>query len=119
MKPQEFAIKLHAAVVEENTVAYRDLFSNSTIENTSDAYWKRALAFFSSLEPSQREVFFEILRQVAVDTTSNILGVMDGVNSLEGGDVEFQLIANGDEELNGDLQSIFLAEEEKRNIELH
>lgn len=112
MKPKEFVAQLRTAVIEENIGIYRDLFSNTSIERASDPYWKRALTLFSELSPAQREVFFEIIRQATVDTTSNVLGVIDGVNSLEDANATFELTC-GSEQLNGDLQSLFLTEEER------
>jgi len=111
MTPKEFAAHLHLAVVEENTAIYRDLFLKTPIEKASDQYWKRALALFNQLSPSQRDIFFEVVRQVSVDTTSNVLGVIDGANALEGVDAGFELMC-GNQQLNGDLQSLFLVEEE-------
>ena len=55
-----------------------------------------------------------IIRQVAVDTTSNVLGVIDGVNSVEGVDAEIRLTyADENLLLSGDLQSLLLVEEEE------
>ncbi|MDP2810075.1 MAG: hypothetical protein Q8O34_07995 [Rhodocyclaceae bacterium] len=116
MTPQEFVIRLRGAVVEENTAIYRDLFSSTSIEKASDPYWRRALGLFGALSPEQREVFLEVVRQVAVDTTSNVLGVIDGVNALGGGE-EFELDLDG-KKLSGDLQSLFLAEEERCLVRL-
>lgn len=114
MTPNDFVVRLRDAVIEENCSIYRDLFTSTRVENASDAYWKRALALFNTLPPEQQEVFFEVLRQIAVDTTSNVLGVIDGVNSVEGIDAEFVLTYDDEEQpLNGDLQSLFLVEEEK------
>lgn len=112
MTPQKLAHQLRTAVVEENVTIYRDLFSNTSIEEASDPYWRRALTLFGALSPEQREVFFEVVRQVAVDTTSNVLGVVDGVNGLEGIEGEFELRLGGNK-LSGDLQSQFLIEEEQ------
>lgn len=112
MTPQEFVIRLRGAVVDENTAIYRNLFSGTPMEKASDPYWRRALGMFSALSPEQREVFFEVVRQVSIDTTSNVLGVIDGVNALEGVGGEFDLNLEG-KRLSGDLQSLFLAEEER------
>jgi hypothetical protein len=114
MKPKDFVIGLRTAVIDENVAIYRDLFTSTSVEKASDAYWKRALALFKALSPEQQEVFFEVVRQIAVNTTSNVLGVIDGVNSLEGMDAELMLTYGDDKQpLNGDLQSLFLVEEEK------
>ena len=114
MTPEDFAIRLHATVIVESTETYRDLFLHTSPEEASDTYWKKALSLFNSLPPEQRETFFEILRQVATDTASHVLGVIDGVSFLEGFDNEFQLTQGHDKRLlSGDLQSIFLATEER------
>lgn len=114
MNSKDFAIGLRSVVVDENIEIYRDLFMNISIEDASDAYWKRALTLFNSLSNEQQDVFFEVVRQIAVDTTSNVLGVIDGVNSIKGMDAEFMLMYDGENcPLNGDLQSLFLVEEEK------
>ena len=113
MTPEEFVTQLRSAVVEENTAIYRDLFSNTFVNKASDPYWKRALGLFGALTPEQREVFFEILRQVAVDTTSNILGILDGVSALKSVG-RFELRTGG-QDLGNDLQSLFLAEEEEQS----
>lgn len=113
MTPNEFVPRLRMAVVEENTGIYRQLFTSTSVENASDPYWKRALTLFNGLSTEQQEVFFEVVRQVAVDTTSNILGVIDGVNALEGVDEQFVLTCESGPKLSGDLQSLFLVEEEQ------
>lgn len=112
MTPQKFVSQLRKEVVDENTTIYRGLFSNTPIKKASDPYWKRALELFGNLSPEQKEVFFEVIRQIAVDTTSNVLGVIDGVNTLQGINGELELHIDG-KKLSGDLQSLFLVEEER------
>lgn len=117
MTPKDFVVRLRTAVIEENLAIYRDLFTNTPVEKASDDYWKRALALFNALSPEQQEVFFEVVRQIAVDTTSNVLGVIDGVNSVEGMDAELLLTYDDEKQpLSGDLQSLFLVEEEKTGV---
>lgn len=114
MTPRDFVVRLRAAVIEENIAIYRDLFVNTPVEKASDAYWKRALALFCALSPEQQEIFFEVVRQIAVDTTSNVLGVIDGVNAVEGVNGELVLAYDDEKQpLSGDLQSLFLVEEQK------
>lgn len=112
MTPKSFAAGLMHDVIEENVSIYRDLFSKTSAAGASDPYWKRALALFNSLTEEQRSVFFEIVRQVEIDTTSNILGVLDGVNPIEGAEPGFTLLSGSGQKLNGDLQSLFLVEDE-------
>ena len=111
MTPKNFVDGLHTTIVEENSNAYWDLFTNTAIEDSSDPYWKQALTFFSELSEGQRKIFFSVIRQVTVDTTSNVLGVIDGVNIIPGNYHEFKLSCDGDD-LSGDLQSLFLVKEE-------
>jgi hypothetical protein len=112
MTPENFVSQLRKGVVDENTTIYRDLFSNTPIKKASDPYWKRALELFGNLSPEGREIFFEVVRQIAVDTTSNVLGIVDGVNPLQGTDGKLELFING-KKISGNLQSLFQLEEEK------
>lgn len=116
MGPKEFAVGLYSAVVDENIVIYRDLFLNTEIIKVTDPYWKNALPLFKSLSLEQQEVFFSIIKQIMVDTTSNVLGIIDGVNAFN--DENFLLYGSGSSKpLSGDLQGLFLVEEEKRSKE--
>jgi hypothetical protein len=112
MTPHKFVVGLKASVVDENNSIYLTLFAETKIEKVTDPYWKGALSLFSELSDQQKTFLFQIIRQVAVDTTSNILGVLDGVNELRGVDGVFQLVSGDGQKLNGDLQALFLVEEE-------
>jgi hypothetical protein len=114
MTPKELAEILRSSVVDENVAVYRELFENTSIEAASDQYWKNALNLFRTLSASEQEAFFAVVRQVVADTVSNVLGIIDGVSSIDVPDVEFTLLANNSPEpLNGDLQSAFLLAEEQ------
>ncbi|WP_458737161.1 hypothetical protein [Pseudomonas chlororaphis] len=113
MKPKDFVAGLRENVIDENISIYKNLFSNTSIEKVTDQYWKNVLALFQSLPSEQQAVFFELIRQTMIDTTSNILGILDGVSTLNGANDEFALTyGKSQETLTGDLQSLFLAEEE-------
>jgi hypothetical protein len=112
MTSEEFVIQLRTMVVDEAIVLYRDLFVNTSIDDATDPYWKRAIALFATLPSEQQKVFFEVMRQVAVDTTSTILGVLDG--DCAAGEIRDLLLADeGGQRLNDDLQALFLGQEEK------
>ncbi len=112
MTPKDFAIGLMRGVVDENVATYRELFTHTVATQASDPYWQRVLSLFSSLDRDQRAVFFEIVRQVSVDSVSNTLGVLDGVNGIEGVDSGLTLLDATGLKQNGDLQSLFLVEDE-------
>ena len=79
MKPKDFVVQLRTVAIDENVTIYRDLFASTPLEKASDTYWERALSLFKALSPERHEIFFEVMRQVAVDTTSSVLGVIDGI----------------------------------------
>jgi hypothetical protein len=112
MSPQEFVFQLNAVVVEENVATYRRLLLNTPIDLASDPYWRRVVKLCSELNADQREVLLELTRQVAIDTTANVLGVVDGVCPI--GDLDYGLrLTYGDKDLGGDLQSLFLEQAEQ------
>jgi predicted transcriptional regulator with HTH domain len=113
VSPNELVNHLRVAVIDDNTAIYQQLFRNTVATGASDPYWKRALTLFHELSPEQQLVLFEVVRQVAADTTSNVLGVLDGANPLQGQKGDFELSYEGGPKLNGDLQTLFLIEEER------
>lgn len=114
MNPEYFVEKVRQGIVEENDLIYRDLFANTDATEASDEYWKNALELFNSLDSRGKETLFKIMRQVSVDTVSNLFGVLDGSTSLDGVDEEFRLTIDDENgSLNGDLQDIFLEKEEQ------
>ncbi|REJ64951.1 MAG: transposase [Planctomycetota bacterium] len=105
MKTEEFVAQVRQSVVEENTGIYRDLFENTT--SATDPYWIRALGLYKALDDEQKEVLFEIVRQVTVDSVSNVFAIVDGVTELDGQDGSVRLQC-GPDELSGELQDRFL-----------
>lgn len=109
MTPEDFARRIKQYVVEDNLLTYRDLFANTRQNEVSDEYWRRALELFGPLNAAQKEVLFEIIGQVSVDTVSGLLGVLDNASYLGPDMPRLSLKADGtDEELSGELQDEFL-----------
>jgi hypothetical protein len=52
-------------------------------------------------------VFFEVIRQTAIDTVSNVFAVVDGVAKLNGQDGDCSLTC-GTDSISGELQDHFL-----------
>jgi hypothetical protein len=110
MTPEEFVAQIRSAVVGQNIVIYKDIFETTSPADASDMYWKRALTLYNSLGGQDRYLFFEIVRQIMVDTISNLFGILDGVSSLGGISEDFILTSKSDGlKINGDLQDIYLA----------
>lgn len=109
MNQQTFAEGLYKNIISGNLNVYQDLFNNTKVEQATDFYWKKALKLYLNLSPEDKTVFFKILKQVEIDTVSNVLGVLDGSTSLEGIDGELVLMSeDGNKKINGELQDLFL-----------
>jgi hypothetical protein len=67
---------------------------------------------FDGLSADQREVLLEMTRQVTIDATANVLGIIDGSCPLRGADQGFHLVY-GTKDLSGNLQSLFLERAEQ------
>lgn len=114
MTPEDFVSQVRSTVVQQNVATYRDLFESMTPEGASDTYWKRALALHRSLSEADRAILLDIMRQVMVDAVSNLFGILDGASALEGPREDFTLTSRPDNlTLNGNLQDLFLAAEER------
>ena len=98
---------LYHSIVEDNLAIYRETFNEKGDISEWIEYWQKAVALYRTLDESQREVFFSILRQAITDTVSNVLAVLDNVASLTG-DWRFSVTANGVDTEEG-LQDAFLA----------
>ncbi|SRR5699024_1024752 len=106
---EEFVQRVYESVVNENLDSYKDLFQNTEITNTTMNYWKKAITFYSSFEDGEKSIFFDIIRQIIIDTISSIFGIMDGSSTLSGGDeIDVSVEINGID-TDHDLQDSFLA----------
>jgi hypothetical protein len=110
MKPVEFVERIRESVIDSNIQIYRNLFQDTSKDDVRDPYWSNALSLFNSLSIQQREILFSIIRQVEVDTVSNIFGVLDGTSSLYDNQKEEFILSvdSGETIISGDLQDIFL-----------
>jgi hypothetical protein len=113
MNDHEFVTALHQDIVDNNWHTYRQLFTESEPASATDPYWHAALLLYADLDPAGRETLLRIVRQVMVDTLSNVLGLLDGVTALEQQDGELALTLSG-QRLDGTLQDQFLELEEER-----
>jgi hypothetical protein len=114
MTPEDFSRGLMDHVIDQGMESYRTMYINGRAEESRVPWGKRALTLFHSLKPEQQEVLFEIMQQVSVDTVASVLAVLDGSSPLEGAFEDYELTYDGGEKLNGDLLSLFLAEDEDR-----
>jgi hypothetical protein len=113
MTPEAFVDAILSEVLDSNVRFYREALEGS--EEATDPYWIASRSFYSRLPAAEREVVIRMMQQSAVDTISNIFGILDGTSTLEAYSEDFKLTygARG-KKLNGDLQDLFLAQIEER-----
>lgn len=113
MNKNEMVKELYTLITKENEITYKNLFTNTDIKSVSDKYWKESLIFFSKLSKEDREVFFNIIKQVEIDAVSNILGIFDGVVTFLNTQEEMAIISKESGDIiSGDLQDLFLEYDE-------
>lgn len=109
MTPQEFVACVQKEVIHRNLAAYEDVVSTQP-ERVTDAVWQQIQQAYLSMNEDQRSALRLIARQAMIDTTSTILGILDGTTLLENYRENFCLsYGSSSQRLNGDLQDYFLA----------
>lgn len=105
----EFVGALNKSIVQRGMSSLRQAFSTLTVDKAKDPYSQNCLALFSTFSPEQKEIFFEILQQVKIDTVATMLCAIDGATLLDGLDSSEEFILSSDgKQLNGDLHNSFL-----------
>ncbi|WP_180171510.1 hypothetical protein [Acinetobacter sp. YH12023] len=95
MDSKELAHLLKKGIINENLEIYKGLFIDYSPSEIKDPYFIDAISFFNNLPDEHKRIFFSILRQVMIDSISNVLGVIDGSSSLEEHDGDFSLLYEG------------------------
>jgi hypothetical protein len=115
MTPQHFISSIRSEVLEQNWADYQSALREESVSGSTSQYWPKMAKFNLSLNQEQRKQFEMTIRQVMVDTISNILGILDGTSILEHYRGDFNLTYSDDKkQLNGDLQTFFLAAEQEK-----
>jgi len=113
MNTKEFVKELINTVSDEYIDTYKHIYSSTLMDDKikKDPYWFDALTFYQSLTQKDKETLFKIIKQTTIDTTSTILGIIDGPVSLDQISGDFMLTYTEKEKtviLSGDLQDEFL-----------
>lgn len=95
---------IHELMVEDNLDAYKEIYQTTDRNTVTDDYWKETLDMFDRMSEHDRQLLFKLIKQTMIDTTSNLLGVLDGTSSIDA-DLSLLIDGNGSE---GDLQDSFL-----------
>lgn len=114
----KFITKVYEEIVNANIAFYSKAYNDISINDNLTDEMKNKIAFVQSLDPEQKKVFVSHMKQVAIDTLSNVFGIIDGSSYLEGfneGDFELKYGSHIKQILSGDLQDMFLEHVEERN----
>lgn len=111
MTPEQFTKQIKKVVVEENNCIYKELFNTTDISTVTDEYWKEAQGLYDNLSKDERKTLLKVMKQVSLDTTSNIFGIIDGSSPLDESDLELKLTTSEGDELGGYLQDCLLNED--------
>jgi hypothetical protein len=109
MDKKEFIEKLYRIITEDYVQNCKNSFNNTNISSSTIPYWKESLKFYTNLPEENKKIFFNVIKQVGIDSTACLLAILDGITCLEGQDSDFILkFKNTDEIINGDLSDLFL-----------
>ncbi|WP_165061061.1 transposase [Adlercreutzia sp. ZJ154] len=104
---EEFVRRIYDTLVSEGCEEYKTLFEKTAITDQTIEYWKRAICFFQGFDNSQKDIFYDILRQTIIDTISGVFGVFDGSTALIGGNMECSIQIDG-VDTESELQDTFM-----------
>jgi hypothetical protein len=107
MSPDGFVQAIQHAVVRDNLAVYNEMFRTTPVDRAVDPLWIRALTMFNSLDDEGKYTLIEVIANVMVDTTANILGIVDGCCPVSGVDGDVTLSVGG-QVIGGELQELFL-----------
>jgi hypothetical protein len=112
MTPEDFVDCIREEVLRANLASYDGLLAKAP-EKVRDPIWHRIVVAYAPMTDEQKQAMRTLVRQVLVDTISNLFGILDGSSILDRYRDEFSLTYGpAPDKLNGDLQSSFLAKEE-------
>ena len=76
---------IYENIVEEGMETYKQLYEETKITDRTIVFWRNAIKLYEKLDSNEKEIFFDIIEQVIIDTTSSIFGILDGSSSIAGG----------------------------------
>jgi len=112
MTPEEFVSVVRDHIVNANVAEYHELLEHTSPANASDPYWRSLLELYGRLPAADRAVVLAVMRQVASDTVSTLLGAIDGSCAIGLPEGVTLVTSEGQSVLSGSLQDMFLLAEE-------
>ncbi len=118
---EKFVRKIYEEVIDDNLTYYKSAYDNLEISEDLPAETKADILFVQSLSNENKTIFHAHMKQVMIDTISNLFGIIDGSSYLEGfndGDFELKYGAQIKSTISGDLQDLFLEHVEENQEKL-
>ncbi|AYH47464.1 hypothetical protein B6N31_07075 [Dickeya fangzhongdai] len=110
---EKFVDSIFNETLEDNFLRYKNSLTKAPDEGVY--VYAKARRALSSLSDEDKEAIFDFFKITITDTASLILGTIDGSHFPPGIDDDFKLIY-GDEEIQGDLQDLFIEKAEDKGI---
>ena len=110
MTPELLVRGLKARLVDSTVDEYREHLENNSPEHNTGVVSPRMFSYYQSLDSDQREIFFDVVRQIEIDTVADFLAYLDGAYWFQEqtADMRLTTVENPEEPLNGSLADIFL-----------
>ena len=116
MNDQQFVAAVRREVLECNWETYKQILQQRQPGCATDQYWQEALRLYAGLDDAAQQTLLTIMRQVIVDTLSNMFAILDGVTRLSG-ETDTVVVELAGRKLGGSLQDLFLESEEHHRPE--
>lgn len=111
---KKFGEKMYRTVVIEGMNIYKELYDNPELSHLRK---KGFIDLYNKLTEEEKCIYYDNVRDILIDTTSHILGILDGICSLEeGGCFESKVTIDG-EDMENDMQDSFLAYIQENDLE--
>lgn len=115
MKKDEFVInEIYKELFKDNLKKYSERLNRRDQESYHETTFSQVNKIFVNLSEKEKQSVIDMIKIVMTDTASTIFGMLDGTHSVNNIDEDFQLIYDN-EEIQGDLQDLFLALVEDNN----
>ena len=111
---KKFGEKMYKTIVINGMDIYKNLYENPAL-----AHLKRQefTELYNKLTEEEKCIYYDNIRDILIDTTSLVLGILDGICSLNGGGFfESKVIIDG-EDMKNDMQDSFLAYIQENDLE--
>ena len=111
---KKFGEKMYKTIVINGMDIYKNLYENPAL-----AHLKRQefTELYNKLTEEENCIYYDNIRDILIDTTSLVLGILDGICSLNGGGFfESKVIIDG-EDMKNDMQDSFLAYIQENDLE--